>query len=85
MGGICCCVFKTGFDSVSGYVKGGNENDVALRTREIIGKGTAGGDTGGEVKGNEREATAGLAVEKGEMSEGDTLGPEPVERASGDV
>src|SRR6266567_5150294 len=69
------------FDGVGDIVFGGDEDDVALETRGTIGHGPAGGDTSGEVEGDEGFAEAGVGVEEGEFATEDAFFPEPVELA----
>src|SRR6266567_6220975 len=69
------------FDGVGSIVFGGDKDDVALETRGTIGHGSAGGDTSGEVEGDEGFAEAWVGVEEGEFATEDAFFPEPVELA----
>ena len=51
----------------------------------VAGHGLAGGDTGGEVEGDEGFAEAGVAVEDGKFATRDAVGPEPVKLLRFDV
>ncbi len=73
------------FDDRGGGVIRGEEEDVASCGGCAVGKRSATRDAGGEGEGEERGVAAGGGVEKGEVSEGDTSGPEPGERGGGDV
>ena len=49
-----------------------------------IGPGEAGGDAGGDVGGAEGFADFEVATEDGELAEGDSAGPEPVNVGAAD-
>ncbi len=58
---------------------------MALGARGAIGPGTTGGDDGGQVQAEQGETGARGTVKNGQVSQGDTVWPEPLEGASLDI
>jgi len=65
--------------------QGRDEEDGALLAGGAIGQRQATREAGGEVEGQQGGADAGWTFQQGEVTEGDVVGPEPVEWASGKV
>jgi len=84
-GRVAACCFETGFDSGTGMIVGCDEDNATVFARRAVGHGRARGDAGGEMKGEEGFANAGVAVEVGEVAQGNALFPKPCERLDGDV
>lgn len=85
VGGVAARCFETGFDGGTGVIVWCDEDNATVFTRCAVGHGRARGDAGGEMKGEEGFANAGVAVEVGEVAQGDALFPKPGERLYGDV
>lgn len=72
------CLY-TRFDGTGGFVFGSDQDDVSLRAGCTIRHGSARGDTGGKVKGDEGFTEAGVAVKDGQVAARDAFFPEPME------
>src|SRR5947209_6788138 len=79
MGGIAADGLEARVEGISGRVVGSQQQDVASLGGGAIRQGRATGDAGGQGEGQEGEAAAGGSIQQGEMTLGDTTGPQPAE------
>ncbi len=63
-----------------GISVGRHDDNAALESGSAIWQGCAGGDGGGDLKGEESFATGMIAVEESDPCEGETFLPEPLDR-----
>jgi hypothetical protein len=73
-------------DGVLHIVLGVEDDGVAsFEGRAIFGEGAAGAEAGAQVEGEEGLGQAGVALQEGQLAQGEAAGDEPVEGARGQL
>src|SRR6266699_3598048 len=73
------------YDATGGAIVGSDQDNSTLLARSVVGHRAATGDAGGQVKGKQGLADAGVAFQEGEGSQGDAVLPEPVDGSREEV